>query len=63
MLFFYRVRRSSEETQLDKILNYRLYLATAHCADMYPDSDSDPDELREARQKISDTIGQWLQQQ
>lgn len=29
---------------------------------MYPDSSSDPDELRQARQKISDTIGQWLQQ-
>ena len=38
------------------------YLATAHCADMYPDSDSDPEELKQARQTISDTIGKWLQE-
>ncbi|CAF1203294.1 unnamed protein product, partial [Didymodactylos carnosus] len=34
---------------------------TAHCADMYPDSDSDPQELTDARKKISSTIGEWLQ--
>ena len=28
---------------------------------MYPDAESDPEELRQARQTISDTIGQWLQ--
>ena len=36
-------------------------LGTAHCADMYPDAESDPDELKQARQTISDTIGNWLQ--
>jgi hypothetical protein len=38
-----------------------LFLATAHCADMYPDAEWDPEELRQARQTISDTIGKWLQ--
>lgn len=27
---------------------------------MYPDADSDPQELKQARQTISDTIGGWL---
>ncbi|CAF5037298.1 unnamed protein product, partial [Rotaria magnacalcarata] len=31
------------------------------CADMYPDAETDPQELKQARQTISDTIGQWLQ--
>ena len=35
---------------------------TAHCADMYPDSASDPEELKQARQKINSIIGQWLQE-
>jgi len=28
---------------------------------MYPDAEWDPEELKQARQTISDTIGQWLQ--
>ncbi|CAF0815275.1 unnamed protein product [Adineta ricciae] len=42
--------------------NTAIFLAsTAHCADMYPDAEWDPPELRQARQTISDTIGRWLQ--
>jgi len=37
------------------------FSATAHCADMYPDAESDPEELKQARKTISDTIGKWLQ--
>lgn len=33
---------------------------TAHCADMYPSSPSDPPQLVAARRKVSDLIGQWL---
>lgn len=35
---------------------------TAHCANMYPDSPDDLPQLRAARQKIREQIGQWLQQ-
>ncbi|CAF1400477.1 unnamed protein product [Rotaria sordida] len=42
--------------------NTAIFLSsTAHCADMYPDADWDPAELKQARQTISDTIGKWLQ--
>ncbi|CAF2126984.1 unnamed protein product [Rotaria magnacalcarata] len=42
--------------------NTAIFLSsTAHCADMYPDAETDPQELKQARQTISDTIGQWLQ--
>ena len=37
------------------------FLGTAHCADMYPDAEWDPEELKQARKTISDTIGTWLQ--
>lgn len=43
------------------MMNMLMILATAHCADMYPDSASDPEELKQARKTISDTIGRWLQ--
>lgn len=33
---------------------------TAHCANMYPPRDSDPEELTEARTTISKLLGQWL---
>lgn len=33
---------------------------TAHCADMYPDSDIDPQSLKEARLKIKNTIAKFL---
>lgn len=35
---------------------------TAHCANMYPPRDSDVAELKEARVKISNMIGKWLQE-
>jgi hypothetical protein len=38
----------------------QLFSGTAHCADMYPSSPSDPPQLVAARRKISDLIGQWL---
>jgi len=38
----------------------KLFSGTAHCADMYPSSPSDPPQLVAARRKISDLIGQWL---
>lgn len=34
---------------------------TAHCADMYPDSEDDPQSLKDARKKIKYAIGQFLQ--
>ena len=33
---------------------------TAHCANMYPESPDDPPQLKQARQKIEDLVGQWL---
>ena len=35
---------------------------TAHCANMYPSSDDDSTELKEARTKINNLVGQWLKQ-
>ena len=37
-------------------------VGTAHCANMYPDSPSDPPQLKEARVKIEALIGEWLKQ-
>lgn len=34
---------------------------TAHCADMYPESDQDLPQLLQAREKIKDFIGKWLE--
>ncbi|XP_052232753.1 putative serine protease F56F10.1 [Dreissena polymorpha] len=34
---------------------------TAHCANMYPATDQDPQQLIDARVQISKLIGQWLQ--
>ncbi|XP_065205171.1 putative serine protease K12H4.7 [Planococcus citri] len=34
---------------------------TAHCADMYPSSDEDTQELKEARSKIQTILQSWLQ--
>ncbi|WAR11956.1 TSSP-like protein [Mya arenaria] len=34
---------------------------TAHCANMYPARDQDPQQLTDARTKISSLIGSWLQ--
>jgi hypothetical protein len=39
------------------------FSGTAHCANMYPSTPSDPPELAQARAQISKLIGQWLQQQ
>ena len=35
---------------------------TAHCANMYPASDSDPPQLTEARTQIGQLIKQWVGQ-
>ncbi|XP_069679162.1 putative serine protease F56F10.1 [Periplaneta americana] len=35
---------------------------TAHCADMYPDAEEDPPQLKAARRMISDLIGEWLEE-
>ncbi|XP_075228469.1 putative serine protease K12H4.7 [Lycorma delicatula] len=35
---------------------------TAHCANMYPPSDHDSPELKDARVKISEFIGKWLKE-
>jgi hypothetical protein len=43
------------------LMKVSCFLGTAHCADMYPDADWDPEELKQARKTISDTIGKWLQ--
>lgn len=34
---------------------------TAHCADMYPGRDEDPQELKDARIKIGNLLQKWLQ--
>ena len=44
------------------ILFYLLTSGTAHCANMYPSSDDDTAELKEARTKINNLVGQWLKQ-
>ena len=36
-------------------------VGTAHCANMYPESDDDSTQLKEARQKVGQLIHQWLQ--
>ncbi|XP_066913299.1 putative serine protease K12H4.7 [Clytia hemisphaerica] len=36
---------------------------TAHCANMYPSSEDDSQELQDARQKIHDLVGKWLQEE
>jgi len=33
---------------------------TSHCADMYPDSESDPVELTAARERIGDLVSGWI---
>jgi hypothetical protein len=43
-----------------ELIVYVLLSGTAHCADMYPSSPSDLPQLVAARRKISDLIGQWL---
>lgn len=35
-------------------------VGTAHCANMYPDSEDDPPQLVSARQQVSGLIGKWL---
>ena len=35
---------------------------TAHCADMYPESDKDPQELKNARIEIMSALGNFLSQ-
>jgi len=33
---------------------------TSHCADMYPDDPSDPEEMLEARKKIGELVAKWI---
>ena len=33
---------------------------TSHCADMYPDSPSDPEELTAARLRIGELVNTWI---
>ena len=33
---------------------------TSHCADMYPDSSSDPEELTAARLRIGEIVNTWI---
>ena len=33
---------------------------TAHCANMYPDTDKDPADLIQAREQIAKLIGMWI---
>jgi hypothetical protein len=42
------------------IMTVNWFSGTAHCADMYPSSPSDPPQLVAARRKIGDLIGRWL---
>ena len=34
---------------------------TSHCADMYPDSPNDPQELLDAKKRIGELVAQWVQ--
>ena len=36
---------------------------TSHCADMYPDSSSDPEELTAARLRIGEIVNTWICQE
>lgn len=40
---------------------FNLFKGTAHCANMYPPSERDIPQLKEARTQIKDLIKQWLQ--
>jgi len=33
---------------------------TSHCADMYDDKETDPPELREAREQVAELVAQWV---
>jgi hypothetical protein len=44
----------------NELVLFVMFSGTAHCADMYPSSSSDPPQLVAARRKVSDLIGQWL---
>ena len=37
-----------------------LFSETAHCANLYPDTDKDPADLVQAREEIARLIGTWL---
>lgn len=40
---------------------FNLFKGTAHCANMYPPSERDVPQLKEARIQIKGLIKQWLQ--
>ena len=40
--------------------NYFFSLGTAHCANMYPESESDSEQLKQARTKVGDLIHKWI---
>lgn len=40
---------------------FALLTGTAHCANMYPPSENDLPQLKDARKQISSLIGQWLE--
>ena len=33
---------------------------TAHCANMYPESPEDPDQLKRARLRVGELVQQWV---
>eukprot|EP00795_Rhopilema_esculentum_P016900 gene16900-8384_t len=47
-------------TNTPSYINSIYIQGTAHCANMYPDSNDDLPQLKEARAKIEATIGEWL---
>ena len=40
----------------------KILLNSAHCADMYPSATDDLPQLKQARELISNLIGNWLKQ-
>lgn len=53
-------KSKSSVYQIKKFFSFVLFLETAHCADMYPATPEDSQELIEVRKQIYDNIGKWI---
>ena len=43
---------------------YEFYFqGTAHCANLYPASEDDPQSLKDARVRIGQLIGKWIEEE
>ena len=44
-------------------VNFNIVLGTAHCANMYPESDNDLPQLKNTRAQVFDLIQKWLKEE